>query len=162
MNYYFIALLAIGSLYAFVAGGAPERIGAALYLAGSEATHLFLATHVGHRWLQVEFGVFIVDVVTLLAFVLLALRANRFWPIWVSALLGIGVLGHLARLAGPDILWYAYVFVSSIWSYPILAIMALGTFNHQRRMRLNGSDPPWSKPFARSAPQAPPGAGPGA
>jgi hypothetical protein len=134
VNYFFLVLLIGVTAYALVAGGAPERIGAAVYVAGTEATHLVLATHVGHRWLQVETGVFIVDVVTLLAFAALALRSDRFWPIWVSALLGLAVLGHLARWwMGGEIVWYAYAFVSTIWSYPILAIIALGTWNHQRR-----------------------------
>lgn len=134
MNYFFLVPLVAVTAYAFVAGGAPERIGAAVYVAGTEATHFALATHVGHRWLQVETGVFVADVVTLLAFAALALRANRFWPIWVSALLGLAVLGHLARWwMGGEIVWYAYAFVSTIWSYPILAIIAAGTWNHQRR-----------------------------
>ena len=68
-------------------------------------------------------------------FCVLALRADRYWPIWVSALLGLGVLGHLARWAGPDVFPWAYAVVLTIWSYPILAIIAIGTFNHQRRAR---------------------------
>lgn len=134
MNYFFLILLIVVTAYAFVAGGGPERIGAAAYLAGTEATHFALAPHVGHRWLQVETGVFIVDVITLLAFAVLALRSDRFWPIWVSALLGLAVLGHFARWwMGSEIVWYAYAFVSTIWSYPILALIALGTWNHQHR-----------------------------
>lgn len=149
MNYYFIGLLLICSAYAFVAGGAPERIGAGTYALSVEATHLVLASH--SRWMHVEYGEFTVDALTFLIFVVLALRANRFWPIWVSALLGLGVLGHLARWAGPDVVWYAYVVVLTIWSYPILAIMALGTFNHRLRLKQFGSDRSWS-----------PGAGPAA
>jgi hypothetical membrane protein len=160
VNYYFLALLILCAGYALAAGGAPERTGSAIYVVSAVVTYLILGFHSGHKWFQVEFGVFIVDVITFVVFVWLALRANRFWPIWVSALLGLGVLAHLARLAGPDVRWYAYAVVLTIWSYPILAIMALGTFNHQRRMRLRGSDRSWSKPFARSAPPSPPEAGP--
>ena len=102
------------------------------------------------RWRSVEFGVFIVDVLVFVAFIVLALRANRFWPIWVSALLGLGVLGHLARWAGPDVIPWAYAVVLTIWSYPILAIIALGTFNHQRRLKRFGSDASWSSSSVRS------------
>jgi hypothetical protein len=156
VNYYFIGLLALCAAYAFAAGGAPEKVGAAIYALSVAATHILLTTHVGH-WRGIEFGVFIVDVIAFALFCFLAIRANRFWPIWVSALLGLGVLGHLARWAGPDVLWYAYAVVLTIWSYPILAIMALGTFNHRQRLARFGTDRSWSSSFAHSAPTAPAG-----
>jgi hypothetical protein len=155
VNYYFIGLLVLCCGYALAAGGAPERIGAALYVLGAAVTHVFLASHVGSRWLQIEFGVFLIDVVTFGLFCILALRANRFWPLWVSALLGLSVLGHLARLAGPGVLWYAYAIVLTIWSYPILAILAIGTFNHQRRLARFGEDKSWSSSSAPSGPGPP-------
>jgi len=68
----------------------------------------------------------------------------------VSALLGLGVLGHLARWAGPDAIPWAYAVVLTIWSYPILAIIAIGTFNHQRRLKRLGTDPSWSSSSAPS------------
>lgn len=90
-----------------------------------------------------ELGVFGVDVLVFVAFVILAARANRFWPIWVGALLGLGVLGHLARWAGPEVIPWAYAVILSIWSYPILLIIAVGTFLHQRRLKRDGVDPDW-------------------
>jgi len=154
VNYYFPALLLICCLYAFVAGGSPERIGAASYAIACIATRLLFATQ-STKFRSFEFGVFIVDVLVFVAFAMLALRANRFWPIWISALLGLGVLAHLARWAGPGTIPWAYQLVASVWSYPILAIIALGVFNHQRRLKQFGTDRSWSSSWARSAP--PPG-----
>ena len=156
MNYYFVGLLAICSTYAFAVGGSPERSGAAAYTLSVAATYLVLWSE-SSEWRTLEFGVFIIDVVVFVAFVVLALRANRFWPIWVSGLLGLGLFGHLARWAGPTVIPWAYAVVLTIWSYPILAIIALGTFNHQRRLKRNGSDPSWSSSFGRS-PRTPRGA----
>lgn len=156
MNYYFVGLLALCVAYALAGGGAPEKTGAAIYALSVAVTHLLLMTHLG-RWRGIEFGVFFVDVATFALFCVLAIRANRFWPIWVSALLGLGVLGHLARWAGPDVLWYAYAVVLTIWSYPILAILAIGTFNHRRRLARFGTDRSWSSSFAHSAPRPPVG-----
>ena len=157
MNYQFVTLLALTTLYALWAGGGPERIGAAVYAVSVAATHLILAAH-NQRWLNIEVGVFIVDVVTFLAFVPIALRADRYWPLWVTAFLGLGVLGHLGKLAGPHVLWWAYAVVLTIWSYPILALMAAGTFLHRRRLSLFGADRSWVSSSARSA--AAPPAGP--
>jgi hypothetical protein len=143
MNYFFVALLVLCTIYAFVVGGAPERIGASAYALAVAATHVILLSHAG-RWQGLELGVFTVDLLLFMLFSILAVRANRFWPIWVSGFLGLGVLGHLARWAEADVFWWAYAVIMSIWSYPILAIIALGTWNHHRRIRLNGVDKPWS------------------
>ncbi|HYD11323.1 MAG TPA: hypothetical protein VEC11_00595 [Allosphingosinicella sp.] len=156
MNYPFVALLALCTLYALWAGGGPERIGAAVYGLSVAASHLILTAH-DQRWLNVETGVFIVDVVTFLAFVPIALRADRFWPLWVSAFLGLGVLGHLARLVGPDTFWWAYAVVLTIWSYPIVLLIALGTFLHRRRLARHGADRSWVSSSGRSDPGPPAG-----
>lgn len=154
VNYYFVGSLLLCAAYAFIAGGGPERIGAAAYTLSVAATHLILWSH-SSEYDAVEFGVLIVDVLIFIIFTILAVRANRYWPIWVSALLGLGVLGHLARWVGPDVIPWAYAVILTIWSYPILAIMALGTFNHQQRLKQFGTDPPWSSGSAGSEP--PPG-----
>ena len=156
MNYHFLALLVLCTLYALWAGGGPERIGAAVYALSVATTHLILTAQYS-RWLNVEVGVFIVDAVTFLAFVPIALRADRFWPLWVSAFLGLGVLGHLARLVGPDTFWWAYAVVLTIWSYPIVLLFALGTFLHRRRLARYGADRSWVSSSGRSAPAPPAG-----
>lgn len=143
MNYFFLVLLVGCTTYALVWGGAPERIAASVYALSCVVTFIALAAS-RPRWQSVEVGVFILDVVTFAIFCVLAMRANRFWPIWVSGLLGLGVLGHLARWAGPDVFWWAYAVIMSIWSYPILAIIALGTWHHQRRLARFDADPSWS------------------
>jgi len=156
VNYYFLTLLVLCTLYALWAGGAPERIGAAVYAASVAATFLILTQH-EPRWLNLEVGAFIVDAVTFVLFILLALRADRFWPLWVSALLGIALLGHLARIVMPDTFWRAYAFVLAFWSYPILALMALGTFLHRRRVTREGADRSWASSSDRSDPAPPAG-----
>jgi hypothetical protein len=144
MNYVFTALMLACCAYAFVGGGAPERIGAAIFLIGSVLTYAALETS-PIKYRGVEIGAFIVDLATFLAFVLLALRANRYWPLWVSALLGLGLVGHLAMLLHPRVIPWAYAVVLSIWSYPILLLMAAGTYAHRRRSTGNGADPSWTR-----------------
>lgn len=157
MNYYFLTLLVACTLYALWAGGAPERIGATIYAVSVAATFLIVTAQPRHPWLDLEVGAFIVDVAIFLAFIPLALRANRYWPLWVTALLGIGVLGHVAKLMMPDTFWRAYAFVLAFWSYPILALMALGTFLHCRRLKRHGADRSWVSSSDRSTPTPPAG-----
>lgn len=158
INYVFLVILLACCGFALVSGGAPERIGAAIYAAGSFGT-LAAASAAPVRFQGVEVGVFIVDVFVFLGFVALALRANRFWPIWVSALIGIGLAGHLAMLLHPQVIPWAYAVVLSIWSYPILAMMVAGTWLHRRRRIKNGADPSWTRSSAPAGPATPP-AGP--
>jgi hypothetical protein len=128
--------------YAMLKGGQPERIGATLLAGGSLVTVAVMpgwASHVG----PVEVGILLVDMACLAGFATLALRADRFWPIWVSALVGVGVLGHLARwFDGPEISTRVYAMSLAIWSYPMLALIAIGTLNHQRRIARQAASPP--------------------
>ena len=151
MNYHFLALLALCTLYALWAGGGPERLGAAVYALSVAATHL-VRTANSQRWLDIGAGELIVDASTFLIFVAIALRANRYWPLWVSAMLGIGMLGHLARGIVPDTFWWAYAVVLTIWSYPILVLIALGSFLHRRRLGRYGADRSWVSSSDRSDP----------
>lgn len=152
MNHLFFALLFACCTYAFFSGGKPERLGAALYAGACIASFLIYSifSAPSTRFRSVEVGIFIVDIMLFVAFTLLAVRANRFWPIWASALLGLGVLGHLARWAGPDVIPWAYAAILSIWSYPIMAIIAIGTFNHRRQIGHGHADEPWA-PSSRMA-----------
>jgi hypothetical protein len=157
MNYVFTALMLACCGYAFIEGGAPERIGAAIFLIGSVLTYVSLETS-PIRFRGVEVGVFIIDFVSFVAFVLLAIRANRFWPIWVSALVGLGLVGHLAMLVHPHVIPWAYAVVLSMWSYPMLLVMTAGTYAHRRRLIRNGADRSWTR---SSAPPGPPTRPPG-
>lgn len=144
VNYLFLVLLVACCLFAFTRGGAPERIGMAVYAAGSVLTFVAVSAP-PIRFHGVEVGVFVIDVCVLVSLIVVALRANRFWPIWVSALQGLGVLGSLAMMLHPRVIPWAYAVVLSIWSYPILALIAIGTRNHQRRLKAFGADPSWTR-----------------
>ena len=64
--------------------------------------------------------------VCLAAFLILALRAERYWPLWVAALQVIGTAGYFVKLADPDVIRRAYAFALAFWSYPMLLLIALG------------------------------------
>jgi hypothetical protein len=141
--------------YALLRGGLPERIGASIIAIGSVLT---VAAISGWpvRFGSLELGVFIVDVAALIGFFALALRAERYWPLWLTALQIIGIGGHALKLAEPGAIREAYAFALAFWSYPMLALIALGTWRHQQRLARNGADPSWSTFSARSD-RAPPG-----
>jgi hypothetical protein len=100
---------------------------------------------------------FIVDLGTLAAFLVLALRAERFWPLWISALQLLGTSGHLVKLMDPGVVPRAYAFAAIFWSYPMLLLLALGTYRHQRRLKRFGTDRSWARSSMASGPDATPG-----
>jgi hypothetical protein len=155
-NLFFDLFLLVCCGYAFWRGGPPERVGASIFVAAVVFTRIAVSG-AATRYSSIEAGVVIVDVATLLALVVLALRANRLWPLWVTALQAIGAAGHVVKLMDPNVIRWAYAFALAFWSYPMLALLALGVWNHQRRLAKFGADKSWSSSSDRWDRRRPPG-----
>lgn len=121
-------------LYALLRGGWPERVAASTFVAGSFLTAM-LGSALPERFVSVEVGILIVDVIGLGIFVALALLTDRYWPIWIASLQLLAVLAHVAKLVDPDMLRNGYGFIMAVWSYPQLLAIALGTRAHHRSRR---------------------------
>ena len=140
---FYYSLLSAVWAYALVRGGAPERTAATIIGLGSVVTTLAVSGP-ANRFASVEVGIFLVDVACLAAFVALALRAERYWPLWIAGLQLIGTTGHAVKLMDPEILRRAYWFIQGFWSYPMLLLIVLGTWRHQQRLAKFGVDRSWS------------------
>src|SRR5262245_14901756 len=126
-------LLAV-CVYAFFRGGSDERIVAATCLAGTAATLLAISP-LNHRYTSVEEGLMLVDLGVLAGFVIVALRSERFWPLWVAGLQLTASIGHVLKGVEQDLLPRAYGAALQFWSYPILLILAVGTYRQHQRAR---------------------------
>ena len=94
-------MLALCCVYAAVKGGTPERIGApSSWWARVLTTRCTFCT-VRPIMDRSRSASFWSTLPRLLAFLALALRAERLWPLWVTALQVIGTAGHAVKLAGP-------------------------------------------------------------
>jgi hypothetical protein len=133
----FNALLLGSCGYAWFRGRSDERVVAAICLIASLAS---LAVISSFRTLYsgLEVGVLTVDVVTLVGFTFVALRSDRFWPLWVSGLQLTTSVAHLLKVIDPTLLPIAYSAAARMWSYPILIILAVGTWRSQRRDQPHG------------------------
>ena len=121
-------------LYAFRRGGAPERLGITIIAVGSILS-VIVASGFAARFRTVEWGILLVDVGVLIAFLAIALRTDRYWPLWAAGFHTIGVATHVATLADPDVVSRAYALAQGFWAYPMMIAVAIGTRNHQRRSR---------------------------
>jgi hypothetical protein len=152
----FLAILVLCLGYATLRGGAPERLCAAIFVMAYILSTI-AESGPGVRFEWVEVGVFAVDVAVLLALLALAIRANRFWTLWVAALQIIGTAGHAVKLADPDVMRSGYAIALALWAYPQLLLLVLGTWNHQKRLARYGVDKSWSSFSDRSGRRRPAG-----
>jgi hypothetical protein len=126
----FNALLFGACGYALLRGKTDARIVGAVCIIANFATFAVVSSYA-----SVESGVLVIDLLTLLAFTLVALRSDRFWPLWVSGLQLTTSLGHVLKAIQSDLLPIAYAAALRFWSYPILIILAIGVWRSDRRAR---------------------------
>jgi len=129
----FIPMLFAVCAYAWWRGGADERIIAITCLVGTAAT-LLVISPLRQRYAGVEEGLLLVDLAVLAGFIAVALRSNRFWPLWVAGLQLTTSIGHVLKAIDQDLLPRAYGAALQFWSYPILIILVLGTYRRHRRL----------------------------
>ncbi|UZK68940.1 hypothetical protein OKW76_13030 [Sphingomonas sp. S1-29] len=139
----FLALLLVCCGYSAAYGGAPERIAAAIIAAAVAAT-VVIGSIQFVTFQSAEIGIIVIDAVMAVALMGLALRANRYWPMAMTACVGVGLLGHTAVWAAPSIVPQVYAVFHAFSGYPALLILAAGTYRHRRRLIHNGIDRPWS------------------
>jgi hypothetical protein len=132
----FNALLLGSCGYAWFRGRSDERLVAAICVIASLAS-LALISSFKTLYSSVEIGVLTVDIATLAAFTFVALRSDRFWPLWVSGLQLTTSVAHFLKVIDPTLVPIAYSAAARMWSYPILIILAVGTWRTQRRTRLS-------------------------
>jgi hypothetical protein len=127
-------LLLLVSAYAFLRGRADERIAAAICIAATIATRLVVSP-TAVRYSGLEVGVLLVDFLALAGFVFIALRTDRFWPLWVAGLQLTTLVAHLLKAIQFELMPYAYATAARFWVYPIFLIIVIGTWRSHQRSR---------------------------
>lgn len=128
--------------YAFWRGGGPERVVGIACLVASAATQLIhMPRELYFRNLETE--ILIVDAALLVILLAVALKANRYWPIWATAAHATAVAVHLARAFNPLMDWPVYALAATASSVAVLGMLGWGSARHRKRLRLHGSDRPW-------------------
>lgn len=130
--YIFWAILLLTCGYALWRGRSDERIVALVCLLATLATR-FAISPLQVRYASVESGLLMIDLLALLAFIWIALTSQRFWPLWVAGLQLTNSVSHMMRFADIDLMPRAYAAAAALWSYPILLILAIGTWRCHRR-----------------------------
>jgi hypothetical protein len=129
----FRIILGLVALYAFLRGSRDERLVGVICIAGALATHLLISP-LRERFASVELPVMMVDLAVFGGFLLVALRSSRFWPLWVAGLQLTTMFGHVLKAIDLSLLPRAYGASLTFWAYPIVLILAVGTWRTHRRL----------------------------
>ncbi len=123
---------AIGVALSF--GGRDERIAAVFIMMAAILTPVLENA----RYTTPEMGVLIVDLSLFIGLGWIALRSTRFWPMWAAGLQLGALFVHLAAAKVPELSPGAYFETLLIWSYAVLAALALGAWIEVRGRRNRG------------------------
>lgn len=114
-------------------GGSEERMTAVGFIVAIVASNIFTDGSYAHT----ESGVLIVDVALFGGLLLLALRSDRFWPMWAAAFQMVGTMVHLASIPQSGDFAWAYYVALMFWTYPVCVALAAGTWLEGRFRRTN-------------------------
>lgn len=118
-------------VYALAKGGGSERAAVGIIVAAALLSQI--ASLMGNRWHGFEAYVMAVDAATFVAFVFLAKRSRKFWPIWAAAAQLIGTMTHLVVLFEPSIVLEVYASTQPFWALPVIVAMIVGTRGERLR-----------------------------
>lgn len=143
----FEIILVVSLSYAAIWGGGPERVAAMLYTAASIGSLLG-----GWRGMPGNFSIvptylMIVDIALLVGLIVLTLRAARFWLIPATSCQLVAVAVHISKLMAPSMIPTSYAFLTTVWSWPMVLLLAFGSRQHSIRIKYGRIDLDW-KPIS--------------
>lgn len=119
--------------YASIFGGRTGRAGSLIFITATILT--IVAFKANPTWTQTSYGIFAVDLGCWLALGILAIKTDRYWPIWALGFQTIAVSTHLATMVAEDIVPHAYRALLSFWGIPVLFSMVAGTLIDRRYVK---------------------------
>jgi hypothetical protein len=108
-------------------GRSDERLAAAVCVGGTALTVL-VGNKLDIHGSDFDVGAFLVDGIIFIAFLVIALRSERFWPMGVAGLQLTTVSVHLLMILSPDLPGLIFGTALAFWSYPILLLIAIGAW----------------------------------
>lgn len=137
-----LGLLAAVTAYAFARGGRPERqIAATLCAMAALDLGFHSVTGAAGEYGKVDAFHTLNDLWALAAMLAVALRADRFWTLWVAAFQLIAALSHLVRFLDVEMLRIVYAIIIRAPFWMQIMLVGLGTWGTARRSRRSAAQP---------------------
>ncbi len=131
-QWFALAFVVIACGFALWKGGKPERIGGVAMLLAWIIQPFTVDTK---DWLDPQYAAFATDAPLLAVLVWLALRGDRWWPMWASAFQFLGMLMAVIIAVDPRVRPLAYMTAVGLWSYLTVIALVVGTWREARRKR---------------------------
>lgn len=138
----FLCLAVSSTVYAALRGGAPERIVAALFIAGMVLSPLVQLPRQS-AFQSAELGIFAIDLMILIALVLLAMTSTRYWTMAMASLAMPPPLATVVAVLQPGMLPRGYFVIEVMPSWLMMILLLIATRRHRIRLRRYGMDPAW-------------------
>ena len=133
-KYFFWTLLIVTCGYALWRGRKYEQLSALVFIAASVLS-VVARSALHENYSAVARSDLAIDLFVLIALVVVALRSDRFWPLWVAGLQLTISMSHIFKAIEPDLVPIAYAAAERFWSYPTLIILFIGAWRqHHRRI----------------------------
>lgn len=130
----FWAILMLTCGYALWRGRKYEQLAAAVCIAASVLS-VVLRAPLHQRYQGLEVSDLVIDTFVLLSFVAIALRSDRFWPLWAAGLQLTISMSHLFTALDLELVPRVYAVAERFWAYPTLIIIAVGAWRQHQRQR---------------------------
>ena len=127
-----IIALAAACYLAFRFGGFDEKATAFAFVVATIASRMVQQ----NNYAETEMGVLVVDFLLLAGLLVLALKSDRFWPMYAAAFQFVGSLVHVASMAEQGAYEWAYAVGLVFWSYPVMIALMVGTWLEARSRQL--------------------------
>jgi hypothetical protein len=126
-----LSVLAISCGVALRWGGFDERLAAIGLMVAVIVSNIVTDGSYGHT----ETGVLVVDVSVFFGLLVLALRSDRFWPMWAAAFQLVGTMVHFGSMSQTGDFAWAYFVALIFWTYPVFIALMAGTWLEGRNRR---------------------------
>jgi hypothetical protein len=128
-QWFAVAFVVVACGFAIWRGGRPERIAGGAFLVNWLVYPLSVNTS---AWLSPQLASFALDAPLLAILLWLALRSDRWWPMWAVAFQFLGMLMTVIIAADPRVQPLAYMTAAGLWSYLAVIAVVVGAAREAR------------------------------
>lgn len=130
LRFLYGACLLVTAVIGWRFGGRSERWGVAIVVTGTLVTYIVMDPAL-FDWRSHRAPLVAVDTLALFALLALALRSERFWPMWAAAFHLITLCSHGAIYVLPRRLLQTYAVFQGFWIYPIMLCIVIGALSRR-------------------------------
>lgn len=130
---FFFSALGIISLLAIARGGAPERWVALILLLTALGDLAFVLT--AGQLVSRDIRILVLDCALAIAITIIALHAERYWPMLIAAFLIVGAELQIGVWLAPVHEQQVFKVAHAASAYPVLLTLLVGTLRHWWRTR---------------------------